>query len=441
VLGDDSDSDERTAADRERAAARRAERRRGRDAPPPPETFAGAAQSPYDDEEPWDDEPGAAPSRTAVTDRRAAALAAVAARRRRLGAHHAPPPRSAGRTWGRRLLAVLAFAGIAAALYLINATFQPFRSDDEGRSGIAVSIPAGADAGEIGRILAARGIVDSGFFFQLNATATFRRGSLKPGDYQLPRGMSYSAAIDALEQGPKAKIVKTFNVTIPEGPSRREVAPVVKRAGVRGSYLRASGRPRVLARARRLGAPAGARTGEGFLFPSTYTLVAGAKAGALVDKQLDAFKANFRQVGMGYARRKNLTRYDVVIIASMIEREAQLARERPLVSAVIYNRLKQGIPLGIDATIRYATNNWVRPIRVSELQADGPYNTRLRQGLPPTPIGNPGLSSLKAAAHPAKASYLFYVRKPGNSGEHAFSSTNAQFERDVARYQASRGGP
>jgi uncharacterized YceG family protein len=143
---------------------------------------------------------------------------------------------------------------------------------------------------------------------------------------------------------------------------------------------------------------------------------------------------------MSYAKKKNLSRYDVLIIASMIEREAQLPRERALVSAVIYNRLKRGMPLGIDATIRYYTNNWKRPIRQSELQADEPFNTRLNRGLPPTPIGNPGLASLKAAANPANKPYLFYVRKPGNSGEHAFSSTDAQFQRDVAKYQNARNG-
>src|SRR4051812_34257644 len=124
----------------------------------------------------------------------------------------------------------------------------------------------------------------------------------------------------------------------------------------------------------------------------------------------------------------------------MIGRGAGRARGRPLVSAVIYNRLKQGMPLGIDATIRYYINNWQRPIRVSELQDDEPYNTRLNRGLPPTPIGNPGLASLRAAAHPAHKPYLFFVRKPGKSGEHAFSTTDAQFERDQARYQASRSG-
>ena len=126
----------------------------------------------------------------------------------------------------------------------------------------------------------------------------------------------------------------------------------------------------------------------------------------------------------------------MLIIASMVEREAQLDRERPLVAAVIYNRLKDGMTLGIDATIRYYENNWSRPLRVSELERPSAYNTRLNRGLPPTPIGNPGLASLKAAARPARTSYLFYVAKPGAC--HAFSSTDAQFERDVAAYNEAR---
>jgi uncharacterized YceG family protein len=141
---------------------------------------------------------------------------------------------------------------------------------------------------------------------------------------------------------------------------------------------------------------------------------------------------------MSYARKKNLTAFDVVTIASMVEREASLDRERPLIAAVIYNRLKQGMPLGIDATIRFATGNWSRPLRVSELNIGSAYNTRTHQGLPPGPIGNPGLASLQAAAHPARVDYLFYVVKPCGNGAHAFSSTDAQFQRDVAKYNTAR---
>jgi len=128
----------------------------------------------------------------------------------------------------------------------------------------------------------------------------------------------------------------------------------------------------------------------------------------------------------------------VITIASMVEREAQLARERPLIAAVIYNRLHEGIPLGIDATVRFGTGNWIAPLTRSQIAIDSPYNTRMRGGLPPGPIGNPGLASLRAAAHPARVPYLYYVVKPGRCGEHAFSSDFAQFQRDQQRYSAAR---
>jgi uncharacterized YceG family protein len=157
-----------------------------------------------------------------------------------------------------------------------------------------------------------------------------------------------------------------------------------------------------------------------------------------VRQQLTAFKQNLAHVNLRYARSKNLTVFDVLTIASMVEREVAVARERPLVAAVIYNRLRDGMFLGIDATLRFALDNWTQPLKISELNSDTPYNTRNHAGLPPGPIGNPGLASIEAAAHPAKVPYLFYVVKPGTCGEHAFSSTDAQFERDVQRYNDAR---
>jgi uncharacterized YceG family protein len=127
----------------------------------------------------------------------------------------------------------------------------------------------------------------------------------------------------------------------------------------------------------------------------------------------------------------------------MIDREASVARERPIIASVIYNRLREGIPLGIDATIRYATNNWSRPLTQSQLAIDSPFNTRTRRGLPPGPIGSPGLAAIRAAARPARTQFLFYVVKPGTCGEHAFTKTDAEFQRDVERYnreRARRGG-
>ncbi|HET6547711.1 MAG TPA: endolytic transglycosylase MltG, partial [Solirubrobacter sp.] len=349
-------------------------------------------------------------------------------------------PRGGGGHWGRRIFAVVALLVILGVLYAANQTFQPFHGDGSGN--VAVDIPDGADAGQIGDILATKGVVDSATFFEVNATLSGDRGKLRPGHYTLQRNMTNGAVIDALTTPPKApKPVKTVKLTLVEGPGRKENAPVVDHSKkVKGSYAKASSSKAVLRRIRKLGAPKGTKTAEGFLFPATYELPVGSSAKKLVNAQLDAFKQNFSKLDLKYAKSKNLTRYDVLIIASMIEREAQLARERPLVSAVIYNRLHEGMPLQIDATIRYYTNNWQRPIRQSELDDPEPYNLSLNRGLPPTPIGNPGLASLKAAARPADKPYLFYVRKPGKSGEHAFSSNDAQFQKDLERYQASREG-
>jgi uncharacterized YceG family protein len=141
---------------------------------------------------------------------------------------------------------------------------------------------------------------------------------------------------------------------------------------------------------------------------------------------------------MSYAKSKNLTVYDVVTIASMVEREAMIDEERPLVAAVIYNRLKDGMPLGIDATTRFATGNYEDPLTESELATSSPYNTRTNAGLPPGPIASPGLASIEAAANPARVGFLFYVVKPGTCGEHSFSKTEAEFEADVARYNEAR---
>ena len=128
----------------------------------------------------------------------------------------------------------------------------------------------------------------------------------------------------------------------------------------------------------------------------------------------------------------------MLIIASMIEREAALPGDRPLVAAVIYNRLKDRMPLGIDATLRYALGDYTKPLTTTQLALNSPYNTRLHRGLPPTPISNPGLASMQAAADPAHVSYLYYVDKPWTCGKLAFSTTYTQFESDVNAYNAAR---
>jgi UPF0755 protein len=301
---------------------------------------------------------------------------------------------------------------------------------------VRVTVPRQAGVAKIGEILDRAGVVPSGTLFALRARLAGDGGDLKPGVYYLREHMSYGDVLDRLVSGPSKDLVQ---LTIPEGLSRREIVPLAGRAGLRGDYLRATaGASTALIDRRRLGLAKLPPSLEGFLFPATYELRRGASVSVLVRKQLDAFSSNFAGVDLSYAQRKNLTAYDVVTIASMIEREAQVARERPLVAAVIYNRLHARQPLAIDATIRYATGNWSSPLTKSQLGIDSPYNTRLNPGLPPGPIGNPGVAAIEAAARPARVGYLYYVVKPGTCGEHAFSSTFAQFERDQARYEAAR---
>ncbi len=328
----------------------------------------------------------------------------------------------------RYVLAVV----VAGAVLFSWLIFQPFAGDGDEK--VRIFIPKQSGVGKVSDILDSNGVVTSAFFFEARVTVSGSRGDLKPGHYTLRKGMNYGAALSALKKGPPRNII---NVVIPEGLSRRDIAKIAKKEGVSGSFMEASRKSRVLDPVD-YGASKKTDTLEGFLFPATYELKRGADAVVLVTRQLGAFKREFKKVNLSYARSKNLTPYDVLIIASMVEREAMLAEERPVVASVIYNRLKKRMPLGIDATIRYGTNNWSRPLKESELKSDSPYNTRTRVGLPPTPIGNPGLSSIKAAARPGKTGYLYYVVKPGTCGEHAFSSSEEKFHSDRDRYQRER---
>jgi len=229
---------------------------------------------------------------------------------------------------------------------------------------------------------------------------------------------------------------KPFHVVFPEGFTRKQMAdrvaavakiatrkrkvrPRLSRAG----YLAATAKPRVPPCFRKK-----VKTIEGFLFPATYEFFKETTSAQLVQDQLNAFCNNWGQVDLGYARSKNLTPYDVLIIASMIEKETLSPDERELVSAVIYNRLHAGISLGIDATLRYGLD--IPPtesIRQSQLDSASPYNTRKRPGLPPTPIASPGLASLQAAAHPAKVKYLYFVRK-SDKKHHFFTASYQAFK-------------
>jgi uncharacterized YceG family protein len=233
-----------------------------------------------------------------------------------------------------------------------------------------------------------------------------------------------------------------MRVLIPEGENRRQIAVRAHAAGLIGSYLAASEHSPLLDPAH-YGAPPGTPNLEGFLFPATYELYAGAPAGQLVSEQLQAFAERFGPHEIAGARALHETPYDLLIVASMVEREAQLPGDRPKIAAVIYNRLRDGMPLGIDATIYYAVEQqrqiptYTGELTESQLHIDSPYNTRLHTGLPPTPISNPGMASIEAAAHPAHVPYLYYVAGADGCGEQVFSTTLAEFEANAAAYKSA----
>jgi UPF0755 protein len=231
-------------------------------------------------------------------------------------------------------------------------------------------------------------------------------------------------------------------VLIPEGETRPQIAARAHAAGLTGSYLTASKRSELLNPAH-YGAPPGTPNLEGFLFPATYDLYRGDPSSRLVHEQLIAFTERFGDEELRRARELQVTPYQLLIVASMVEREAQLPGDRAKVAAVIYNRLRLGMPLGIDATIRYALDDYTQPLTAAQLALDSPYNTRTHRGLPPTPISNPGLAAIDAAAHPAHVGYLYYVAGADGCGEQVFSTTYAQFEHDAAAYRealAANGG-
>ena len=369
-----------------------------------------------------------------------AAARAPGGRRRR-----APRPaaRRARRTaaGGRRILAVLALALIGGALWLINATFQPFHDDPSGA--VRVTVPSGSDAGRIGKILESAGVIDSARLFEANATRHDAARQAAPR--QLP-----AAARDeqrrrhrGADAGPAGEGRQDLQVHAPRGPLAAGERPA-RRQGAFDGRLRQGDRP---TRARcaagaQLGAPRSARSLEGFLFPATYQMISGASARDLVERQLDAFRENFAKVDLKTARERNLTRYDVLIIASMVEREAQLAKERPLIAAVMLQppqgghpaRHRRHHPLPDQQLVAAAARLRARARHaVQHAHAPRPAADADRQPGPRVDQGGrqPGEGQVPVLRAQARAS-------PASTHSR---STNAQFERDVARYQASRGGP
>ena len=301
---------------------------------------------------------------------------------------------------------------------------------------VAVHIPDNTSTSGIGSILARAGVIHDATLFGLYARIK-GVGPLLPGSYLLARNSSYGSAIAKLEAGPQ---LVTDTLRIPEGYTISQIAAAV--AALPDVHLSAS---RFLAAAssgevRSPYEPAGVNNLEGLLFPDTYQVQQGESEVELLEELVGEFDDQASQVGLtAAAGRLGFTPYQVVTVASIVEREAKLSADRGPVASVLYNRLRVGMPLGADSTQTYylrLAHPDLTPT-VAQLDAPSPYNTRLNKGLPPTPVANPGLASLTAATAPPTTNDLYFVQiKP--DGQLGFAATSAGFAQLQADCQAAR---
>lgn len=215
-------------------------------------------------------------------------------------------------------------------------------------------------------------------------------------------------------------------LTFPEGLRREDMARLLdEKTDLSGEeYLQATA---ASAKGADLAERTAATSLEGFLFPATYPISPEATVGSLVDQQIAAYRDHVAAVDFRFSKSRNLTPYEVLIIASMVEREVVVRRERSIVAGVMYNRLRRRMRLDIDATVQYAVGEW-RELSADDLAIDSPYNTRRYPGLPPGPIASPGIASIQAAARPAVHDYLYYVARNDGTGRHYFARTLEEFE-------------
>ncbi|MDH4139570.1 MAG: endolytic transglycosylase MltG, partial [Coriobacteriia bacterium] len=330
----------------------------------------------------------------------------------------------------RRALIFLPLGLVLVALILaaVAAWALLFRPDHEIPSGlpVQVEIPEGASTADIGDQLSAAGVVENANMFRLQSRLSNADADLRAGVYDLVTGMPYGVVITELTRGPKIKYV---TVTIPEGFVVEQVAQrMEEQAGIPAEEFLAlakSGGAKEFPEHQYLEAGYQGSL-EGYLFPKTYRIKEGTTAREAIEIMLDQFDVEIAAVDLTLSQEMGFDLHEVVTIASMIEREAQIAKEREIVSSVVYNRLKKDMRLEIDATIEYVLPGNRFRLRASDLEIDSPYNTYRKKGLPPGPIANPGLASLKAAAMPAQTDYIYYVLT-GTDGSHTFATNENDF--------------
>ncbi|OFW55662.1 MAG: hypothetical protein A2W01_02240 [Candidatus Solincola sediminis] len=313
--------------------------------------------------------------------------------------------------------------GLLLAMFLVFLIlfvhfFYPPRQEQT----VHVFIKEGATTSEIAKMLHDDGVITSTRIFRFLTWLKGNGSDFKAGDYVFDKGIHYAEAFSILEAGPnyQARFTVPEGLTVEQTASRVAQATTITpddfiEAALSGDYsieyMSSANRDNL----------------EGFLFPKTYTVANDVSAGQVIEMLLNQFKAETSDLDWSKAEAMGLTPYRAVIVASLIEREAAIDEERPLVAAVIFNRLKKDMLLQIDATVQYALPEWKDVLTYDDLKIESPYNTYLHKGLPPAPICSPGLASIDAALNPANVDYLYYLAV-GN-GRHFFTADYNEFLR------------
>lgn len=331
------------------------------------------------------------------------------------------------------LVMFILLAGIVLTLVMASRYYGRCKGAAGGpKRDVTFVVEDGATAERVVDDLAAERVIPcGGFVGNLLMRGTGRSAEIRAGTYDLSTGMSLDQAIDVLTTPPKR--VKTAELLIPPGYRLTQIADAVEEAldipaeeflerARRGAFDRPAALPDDASL-------------EGFLWPETYRVPLRDDADAVIQRLLTQFDEETADLPWENAEALGVSPYELVVIASMIEKEAAVQRDRPLIAGVIYNRLREGMSLGIDATLLYDDPTPDGELSTSDIETDGPYNTRIRTGLPPTPIASPYLWSLRAALEPADTPYFYYVLC-GDDGGHRFAVT---YDEHLANVDACLG--
>ncbi|QEM69051.1 endolytic transglycosylase MltG [Geobacter sp. FeAm09] len=288
-----------------------------------------------------------------------------------------------------------------------------------------VSFPAGSGIRKLAGELKQGGVIRSSWHFILLTRLRGQAHRLKAGDYRLTDAMTPGDILRKLATGD----VDYRRFALPEGYSVYQAAELLDQKGYfkRDAFLAACRDAALLERL-----DIHAASAEGYLAPATYNLARNGTEEQLVTQMVGRFRKVYADVTAAGRGQTRLSSHEIVTLASLIEKEAVSGEEKPVISSVFYNRLRLGMPLQSDPTAVYGVRAFSGKVTKADIGRPSPYNTYLVKGLPPGPIGNPGADALRAALHPARSDYLYFVAR--QDGTHYFSRTLEEHNRAVARY-------